>query len=214
VKILTKKTGLNFKRLVSYSWIAFLLVLLVILGFFASIYINSLLAAYSFLGIVVLTTIVIKSLLVGENNLVKMVLAIVLVLLTGYFSGIVTGSIQGNGYSPGIVNPLYFTTKKEGFQEGWKVLLKPHLKWYDKFFIVGLVEVSDGGKKTMSISDAEEILEMSKNERYCKKEGEPGYWQSSLPTRSYFGLYYKNYLVTCDRVDYSTWNGFGRIFPR
>lgn len=47
-------------------------------------------------------------------------------------------------------------------------------------------------------------------ERFCQLGDLTGDWEISVHAYSWFGLLYKNYLFTCEKIDFSTRDGFGR----
>src|SRR3990167_5316872 len=79
----------------------------------------------------------------NSQGVVKLIKFSLLLWMIGFISGILIGSFQGNGHSPALVLPIFLTGIRSQKQQDWVKLLIPHLKWYDRIFIVGIVPVTD-----------------------------------------------------------------------
>jgi hypothetical protein len=152
--------------------------------------------------------------------------------LAFYAISLVIASVLGNGSSMGLALPFYLSRYQSSQQAFWVDRLNSHLTWYDKLLIVGVIPISDFENLDEIVANYRQYQEENpqRSEQYqsvlqelefqmakseaCEYKGELGHWRASVPTRSYLGLYYKNFLVSCNNVEFSTNEGFGRNFAR
>lgn len=121
-------------------------------------------------------------------------------------------------------------------KSGWEVRkVVQNLQWYDHFFIVSAAYRTGyphyvGMFKNMYYSELGELtneeavayLKENKPEEYqklqeagiCEFQGEEQIPHLSVRTATYFGIPYKNFLVTCNYVEYSASEGIGARLPR
>ncbi len=158
------------------------------------------------------------------------------IIYSVYTTSITLSFVGGNGFSPKSASPLFIAYFDRSWWTGDAVeILLPNLQWYDYLLLVAVVTPSDGlndfesyykniykldsqlsYEETLAYLQANHIeaYEHLKRGGTCNFNGKEQSPQISLPTRTYFGLYYKNFLVSCDFVDFATNIGVGSGLPR
>lgn len=152
-----------------------------------------------------------------------------------YTTSITLSYFGGNGYVPDLATPLYLGSFTDYRTKESLRLLYPHLQWYDYFLLLTIIKSSDGITNTeamfkdvykldqdMSFEDLIENLratapryaEQLQRDGKCEFEGKEQSPEISLPTRTWFGLYYKNFLISCNYIDFETNIGVGSNLPR
>jgi hypothetical protein len=159
----------------------------------------------------------------------QLTICLLFLVLWIYLFSFSLSTVLGNGSSGGSALPIFLSGLTSKDQQFWIGKLKPHLKWYDHFLIVSAIQVSDyhdsreiitgssyacGSNAKYREDTCSDLVRRNQMFNPCTFKGKSGLWEASLPTRSFFGIYYKNFLVGCSYADFSSYQGFGKNFPR